>query len=328
VGRWATTLLALALLALLGYFGWIGYTGSADLVNPPAATDCRTPESAFGWPYEAINYDQATDAELASFADRTACARQGAAAGSDLTSNDGVSLAGWYIAAAGDETGETLILVHDAGANKSRMLETAALFHGSFNLVLFDLRNHGQSEAGPTTQGAAEQRDVRAIVAWVEAEHAPDHIAVLGVGMGGVSALNMVAADLRVDAVIGESIPATMAGAIQARLERAGWPLSLPGAWATLLGGLLRTGQDMSAVDAVLAVDRLHVPLLLIEAGQDTTLPVGDAAQLLAAAQAAGVDASMERCDVAAHGQAASSCPGAYRDRVLAFLARAFSAAP
>jgi dienelactone hydrolase len=70
------------------------------------------------------------------------------------------------------------------------------------------------------------------------------------------------------------------------------------------------------------------VPLLLIEAGQDTSLPVGDAAQLLAAAQAAGVDASLERCDAAAHGQAASSCPDAYRDRVLAFLARAFSAAP
>ena len=165
---------------------------------------------------------------------------------------DGIRLAGWYIPSGSGTgpTGPTVVLVHGWGSNKSAMLDQAAVLHDRYNLLIVDLRNHGQSEAAPTTQGVREASDVEAFVDWLETTKAPEQIALFGVSMGGVTVLNEADSDERIDAVIIESTHATMANAIQARLEQAGYPLSLPGSWAVLLGTLVRTGQDVSSADA------------------------------------------------------------------------------
>ncbi len=74
-------------------------------------------------------------------------------------------------------------------------------------------------------------------------------------------------------AVVIESTHATLANAAQARLERSGYPLALPGSWAILLGSLIRTGEDVSAADPIRAVERLDErPLLIIDAGADDSI--------------------------------------------------------
>ncbi|MGH2418840.1 MAG: hypothetical protein ACRDFY_10945, partial [Candidatus Limnocylindria bacterium] len=91
---------AALLVALVAYLGYVGYEGSRQLTDAPSPTaDCRTP-ATMGWDYEAIGYDIATDAELATEIDPGACARQGSPAG-DAVRVDEVALAGWYIPAAG-----------------------------------------------------------------------------------------------------------------------------------------------------------------------------------------------------------------------------------
>ena len=167
-----------------------------------------------------------------------------------------------------------MVVVHGWGSNKSAMLDQAAVLHDRYNLLIVDLRNHGQSEAAPTTQGVREASDVEAFVDWLETTKAPEQIAVFGVSMGGVTVLNEADSDERIDAVIVESTHATMANVIQARLEQAGYPLSLPGSWAVLLGTLARTGQDVSSADAVQAIARLDErPVLIVTGGQDETIP-------------------------------------------------------
>ena len=110
-----------------------------------------------------------------------------------------------------------------------------------------------------------------------------------GVSMGGAAAINEAASDSRVNAVILDSTHATLANALQARLDRDGYPLSLPGAWSILLGGLLRTGEDMSSADPVQAIARYRErPVLIIAAGSDRAIGPNDAADLLAAAREAG----------------------------------------
>src|SRR5690606_16658364 len=95
-----------------------------------------------------------------------------------------------------------------------------------------------------------------------------ERVAVLGVSMGGASALAAATRDDRIGAVIAESTHATLANAIQARLERSGYPLSIPGNWAILLGGLLRTGVDMSSADPLQAIEHLDErPVMLISGG-------------------------------------------------------------
>ena len=319
--RWVSFAFAAVLVALVTYFGYVGYEGSRQLTDPPAPTaDCRTP-ATLGWAYEAINYDAATDAELAREADPNSCARQGAPAGDAV----GIGLAGWYIP-AGNGAGPaapTVVMTHGWGSNKSNMLDRAAVLHDAYNLLLLDLRNHGQSAEAPTTLGVREANDLRAMIDWLEASKGPDLIAVLGVSMGGATALAEAAGDSRVDAVLIESVHATLAEAAQARLERAGYPLALPGSWAILLGSLIRTGEDVSAADPIQTIERLDDrPLLLIHGGADTAIGADDADELAAAATEAGSPAELHVCPDAGHAQSDETCAEAYAAWVLGFLQR------
>jgi len=331
IWRWVSFLFAALLVALLAYLAYVGYEGSSQLVEPRSpSADCRTPLSAYGWEYEAINYDATRDAALVQVPDPRQCPAQGSAAGTDVTASDGTRIAGWYIPAAQPigPTGPTVVLAHGHGSNKSGMLAYAEVLHDDYNLVLFDFRNHGQSGGGQSTVGVLEQRDLRAVLDWLTASKGPSGIALLGVSMGGASAVNVAADDTRVDALILDSTHATLANALQARLEGAGYPLALPGAWSILLGGLIRTGLDMSAVDPVQVIGRYHArPLLVIVGGRDRDIGPGDADELVQAAEAGGSLVEFHVCADAAHGDPVETCAADYREWVLTFLRQAFSAA-
>jgi pimeloyl-ACP methyl ester carboxylesterase len=323
--RWVYFAVAAVLVALVTYLGYVAYEGSRQLVEPPSRTaDCRTP-ATMGWTYEAINYDQATDAQVATEPDPMNCALHGATAGDALTTSDGVAIAGWYIPSeSGDgPTGATVVVTHGWGSNKSNLLGRAAILHARYNVVLFDFRNHGQSGDAMTTQGVAEQSDLRAVLDWVETTKGPEQIAVLGVSMGGATAINEADDDRRVDAMIIESTHATLASAAENRLARAGYPLALPGSWAILLGGLVRTGLDMSAVDPVQAVARFDErPLLIVSGGADNAIGPTDAQELVAAAQEAGSSVALQICPTGGHGDVPEACADEYAGWVLGFLDR------
>jgi pimeloyl-ACP methyl ester carboxylesterase len=330
IWRWVTFAMVAALVALLAYLLYAGFVGSDQVVNPARSRDCTTPGTAFGWEYEAINYEPASDDALADIVDSTDCDMTPASAGDRLVTADGLGLAGWYIPAgngSGPE-GATIVLAHGHGVNKSAMLARAELLHRDYNLVLFDFRNHGQSEDGMTTVGMLERADLRAVIDWLVEAKGPEAIGVLGVSMGGAVTINEARADSRVRAVVLDSTHAKLANALQARLDRQGYPLSLPASWAILLGGLMRTGQDMSAADPLLAVEAYgERPLLLVSGGRSSDL-IGphDADELLAAARQGGADAQLRICEEAGHAEAVRACPREYRDWVLGFFADALGA--
>jgi len=332
IWRWVSFVFAAILVALVAYLAYVGFDGSAQVVEPRSpSADCRTPESAFGWEYEAINYDGSADEGLVQVPDPMDCPEQGPAASVDLTTAAGARIAAWYVPAARDigPTGATVVLAHGHGSNKSSMLAYAEPLHSDYNLVLFDFHNHGQSRGGGLiTIGVLEQDDLRAVIDWLMAAKGPSQIAVLGTSMGGAAAVNEAVQDPRVDALILDSTHATLANALQARLERAGYPLAMPGAWSILLGGLIRTGQDMSAVDPVQAIERYEDrPVLIIAGGRDDAVGPTDAQQLLTAAEAGGADAQLQVCAEAGHGGAVGTCADEYRDWVLGFLRQSLGAA-
>ena len=316
--------MAAALVLLVAYLAYVGFQGSQVFGAHSRAGDCRTPTSAFGWSYESINYDIASDSELDAFSDRTHCPHQGQAAGTELTASDGTHLAGWFVPAAqSGSTAPTVVLAHADGADKSDMLAWAEPLHASYNLVFFDFRNHGQSSGSLTTLGVREATDVRAVVNWLAATKKPTAIAVLGVAMGGAAAIDEAASDDRVDAVILDSTHATLANALEAQLERDGYPLAVPGAWSILLGGLIRTGEDMTVADPIQAIGRYgERPVLIVAAGKDRAIGPQDSAELLAAARADGATAELQTCSSAAHAQSIKGCSKEYAGWVLDFLAR------
>lgn len=315
---------AAILVAAVTYFGYVGFEGSRLLTaHGSASRDCRTP-AALGLEYEAINYDIAADAQLSAEPDPKNCEAQGPAAGMLVRAADGTGIAGWWIPSAADigPAGPTVVLAHGWGSNKSRMLDHVALLHPHYNVVAFDFRNHGQSGPALTTQGVLEQTDLRAILDWLERTKAPERVALYGLSLGGAAAANVADDDERVDALVLESTHATLVGAIEARVARAGYPLALPTALAVLFGGLVRTGLDLSAVDPILAVDDLgDRPLLILHGTRDSSTPRSSPEELLAAAREAGVESELHQC-AADHSALLVSCGDDYGRWVLGFLAR------
>jgi pimeloyl-ACP methyl ester carboxylesterase len=215
-----------------------------------------------------------------------------------------------------------VVLVHGYGSSKSSMLDHATFIHDRYNLVLFDLRNGQQSTGDITTQGIREQRDLEAILDWLERTKAPERIAVLGESMGGHTAVNVAARDARVDALILASTHDTLKRAMVARVDNAGHPGELvwPAIW---MGSWLRTGENVLGQDPIAVVDDIRVPLLLMHGGADRDAPPASAEELRRAAVAAGVDVTVHICADADHGKIDEVCAADYGTWLNEFLDRA-----
>lgn len=324
--------IGLALVVATAYFGYMGWQGSEELVHPPnPTTECQTP-ATLGWAYEAINYDRASDDELlARENDLAQCAAPGETAGSEVTASDGIRIAGWWIPAATEigPAGPTVVIVHGYGDNKSGALEYAGFLHDRYNLVLVDLRNSGQSTGTLTTQGSREQHDLAAILDWVIGAKHPAQLVVFGQSMGGHTAVNVVADDQRVGALILDSTHDRLSTAMVARIGNAGYPFGEVGYLAIALGAWARSGENVLASDPIDALVRLGSrPVLLLQGGSDRDVPPVSADRMAAAAAAAGVELELRVCEGAAHGRIDETCPDDYGRWLNDFLERVLAGAP
>jgi pimeloyl-ACP methyl ester carboxylesterase len=323
-------LLVLLVVGGAGYFGYVAYEASrqAVSVDEHRSRDCRTPDVMLGWTYEAINYPIADDARLrADNPDMTDCASQGVKAGNQVVTSDGIHIAGWYIPAAdgAGPTAPTIVLVHGFASNKSGILAYGLALHDTFNLVAFDERNGGRSTGTQTTLGLLEQKDVRAIVDWLERTKRPSHIGLLGDSMGASAAINEARHDPRIEALTLDSMHTRIVYQFEQRLKANGHP-AYPGTWAVFFGTWVRTGLDFGAADPIDALpDMGRRPILLTHGTKDSEdLPARTQA-FYEQAKAMGLTIDLHWCVGAGHGQVDKLCPDAFGSWVLAFFTGAFA---
>jgi pimeloyl-ACP methyl ester carboxylesterase len=330
--RLGVTGIVVLAVALSGYLGYVGAEGSRRLVEAPQRGDCRTPDVQFGWAYEAINYDLADDAQLkARNADLTTCSYQGTKAGDSVVTDDGMHIGGWYVPAGNGAgpTGATIVLVHGFNASKSGILKYGEGLHESFNLAVFDMRNVGRSTGDQTTGGVLEQKDLRAIIDWLERTKHPARLGVLGNSLGAATALAEAVSDPRVEALALDSMHTRIRFQIEARMQQAGHP-AYPGTWALLAGVWIRTGVDLRSVDAEDELPKLgHRPLLLTHGRADNEdLPERTQA-FYDEARVAGMPAELQWCDGSGHGAPAGMpaevCKDAFGGWVRDFFTRTLS---
>ncbi|MGH2455270.1 MAG: alpha/beta hydrolase [Candidatus Limnocylindria bacterium] len=322
-------MLLLAQLGPVAYFGAVAWEGSSRLIDPSErSSGCLTP-GHLGWTYEAVNYDRATDDRLLLEDDPMACRGAPEPAGRELLSADGVPLAAWWIPAASGtaSAASAVVMVHGYADNKSGMLRYAVLLHEHYDLVLFDLRNSGQSGGRWTTQGVGEQRDVAAVIDWLVRTHGPRRIAVFGQSMGGEASVNWVASDDRVDALILDSTHDRLETPVLSGMRRLGLPFGTATLPLMVQLAEWRSGEDLTAGDPVDAVGRLGSrPLLLLHGGGDLVDPLPAARALHQAALDRGVDVQLHVCPAADHGELDTVCSDDYPIWLETFLDRALAA--
>jgi uncharacterized protein len=233
-----------------------------------------------------------------------------------FTTDDGVTLSGWLIPAARDTRTAVIVLHGFTGHRLAHLPAVVPWIRDDHNVLLFDFRGHGQSDARSVTLGAHERRDVAAAVRFLEARGLGP-TALFGVSMGASIAI-VAAPDLPVAAVVADAPFAQLHHPVANRMRQVGYPLAEVGGRLIVAGAALRTRSWLG--DPIRAVRRLAPRALLVIASREDRLISWR--QGLALFRAAGEPKELWVVDGAGHAEAYIAAPEAYRERVLAFLRR------
>ncbi len=121
-----------------------------------------------------------------------------------LTTDDGLSLKGWYLPS---HNRAAIVLLHGYGGNRLEVLDRAALLakHG-YGVLLYDERASGESGGDQRTFGWRDVNDVPLALAYLQArsEIDPQRIGILGFSIGGQIALRAAAQSDQIKAVVAE----------------------------------------------------------------------------------------------------------------------------
>jgi len=238
----------------------------------------------------------------------------------EFTSADGIPLKGWW--QRGQEDRLNLIFAHGLNRSRLELLERAAasVEHG-YGVLLFDLRNHGESGEAYTTLGIHESRDICAAKDFLEARSKNQGVALWGVSLGAASALLATRRCPGIEAVIADSsflsFSETISDHFRLILGLPSFPI------ANLMIGLtrLRMGFALAEGDVESAVRKNpSLPILFIAGDQDRRMPPNVAQQLYKAS--ASSHSSLLIVEGARHGRAYRVNPKRYLDSVFNFLGK------
>jgi fermentation-respiration switch protein FrsA (DUF1100 family) len=274
---------------------WLAYTRAMIFVHPERTYPKRTP-SDLG----VVNWEEAR-----------------------FPSADGLELVGWYIPPDPQGDGATLVYVHGLGSNREELLGQAVMLtKRGYGALLFDLRNHGESEGTITTLGYAEVEDVRGAVDYLlaRAEVDPERIGLVGRSLGGAVVLRAAARIEQVRLVIAQSAYASvednMEGGVRAFTGLPPFPFAPLMVWI----GQHKTGLDIRQMRPIDDVPQISPrAIMLIHGQRDPAIHFSNSVRLY---EAAGEPKELYLIPRAGHGGLWAAEPGEFERRMVDFLER------
>lgn len=234
-----------------------------------------------------------------------------------LDTPDGVRLSAWLARATSSRA--AIIIAHGHGGNRHTTLAYASFLYPDFTVLMPDLRAHGESEGRLTSVGYHERLDLVASARHLrELGYGP--IGVLGISMGGATAIQAAAETDEIDAVVSDSSFAALRYAVREAARLRGYPPAVvsPLAYLSCLTAAWRLRHPMTAADPLGAVRAIAPrPLLLIHGQADDLIRVDNARALY---EAAGEPKELWELPAVTHARAIEAHPLCYRDRVLGFF--------
>jgi pimeloyl-ACP methyl ester carboxylesterase len=237
----------------------------------------------------------------------------------EFVSQDGISLRGWWN--AGEPSKPVIIFVHGLNRSRLEMLERAAdASRRGYGVLLFDLRNHGESGRAYTTIGIFESRDVCAASQFVKAEAAGRPQVVWGVSMGASSAILGAKRCPGFSAIISDSSFLSFRDTIGHHLTLLFRLPAFPIANLIVAVTSYRLGFDPDDGDVEAAVRSLNTPILFVAGGADRRMPPALADRMFQAAKSPVKQLLV--IPGAGHGEAFATDRMTYLNSVYSFLDR------
>ncbi|MBK7493183.1 MAG: alpha/beta hydrolase [Nitrosomonas sp.] len=191
----------------------------------------------------------------------------------EIPSQQGVTVHGWL--ARGKPGGGVLLLVHSMRSNRMEMLSRARFLKDQGYSVLFiDLQAHGETAGDHITFGLREAENVEASVAFLRKTFPAERMGAIGASLGA-AAIVLAQQNLKLDAVILESLHPTLEEAVDNRLK-----LHFGDQGSILLPLMLwqlsfYLDVSLDALSPITRINNLNAPVLFISGTHDvhTTQP-------------------------------------------------------
>lgn len=237
-----------------------------------------------------------------------------------FVSKSGSTLAGWFL--KGSDSMGGILLMHGVGSNRLEMLNRALFLNKSgYSVLLFDFQGHGESLGKNITFGFLESRDANAAFDFLHKKLQNKSIGVIGVSLGGASA---VMSDVlnKADALVLESVYPTLGEAVENRIA------IRIGDWGKFLSPLLtfqlkpRLGFTHHQLKPIERIHQAKGAVFIIAGTQDKHTTIDESHKLF---EAANHPKSFWPLKGAAHIDLFDYSPEQYQQNILQFFSQHLS---
>lgn len=230
-------------------------------------------------------------------------------------------MAGWFIPSKHGANRPTVIVAHGWNSSRYRVLRyTAPLIDAGYNVLMYDARSHGDSEAMDAPSGLSFRDDVIAAVEYARSRPDVDsnRIALLGHSLGAFGSVLALLQDVPVRAIVTDSMPVHMETMVKAELNRRRFPhfplaYAIPRIWlirSRISAGIFRRNTIVAALN-----NRNNTPVLMIHSRGDDYIPRAELDYVLKR-----VTNPPEHLFVDSQGHSSSETDPRFWERVLPFL--------
>ncbi|MGE5073480.1 MAG: alpha/beta hydrolase [Anaerolineae bacterium] len=236
----------------------------------------------------------------------------------------GIMLAGWYV--PGKPDAPAIVITHGLNGCKCdpNVLTIAGMLHrNGFNVLMYDMRNHGQSDIdnGRAAIGNKEFQDVLGAWDWLIAEKGftPGRIGLVGESLGAGTTLIAFGEEPRVAATWVDSPYSDLKEIMDEELARNNYPLIL--ADGSIFVAKVMAGDDLLAHSPQEAILRdAGRPIFIVHGTGDQRINVHHTQQLADLAAESNVNVSVWMPDGVGHVAAEFDLPQEYEHRLVAFF--------
>jgi dipeptidyl aminopeptidase/acylaminoacyl peptidase len=198
----------------------------------------------------------------------------------------GRQLFGWLVSppAAAERPAPAVLAMHGWGANAAMMWPVVPPLHvAGFAVLLIDARCHGRSDDEAFTSMPRFAEDIAAGLAWLrqQPDVAADRVALLGHSVGAAAALLHASHHHDVRAVVSLSAFAHPREVMRRFMAEKRVPYPVVG-WYVMRHVQQVIGARFDDIAPLNTIAGVLCPVLVVHGRQDTVVPSGDAARLVA----------------------------------------------
>ncbi len=185
-------------------------------------------------------------------------------------------LFGWWMKA--DRIAPSIILMHGWGKNAGHLMPYVKNLQGKgFNLLVFDSRNHGNSDTDNFSSMVKFAEDIQSCIEFVENKPTAEqnNIFLIGLSIGGAASIYASASDSRIKKIITIGAPSSPEDIMAMHLRKKHFPQPL--IWLVFQFMQYRIGKRFSEISAENNISKSEANVLLIHGIDDKVVPFSQA---------------------------------------------------